>query len=100
MMQELKAVNFLLSSSLDFIWRDAIKIFTNHPKGKGGVALLINLYWEKYINSTGCSLFNRAAWVVIDFKGSSFGVCSIYAPNEVKDRITLWNWLYNLPDIP
>ena len=43
-LQELKVVDFLLSSSLDFIWRDAIKIFTNHPKGKGGATLLINPY--------------------------------------------------------
>ena len=40
------------------------------------------------------------AWAIIDFNGSSFGVCSIYAPNEVKDQIILWNLLCNLSNIP
>ena len=100
MMQELKAVNFLLNSSLDFIWRDAIKICTNHHKGKGGAALLINPYWGRYIKSAGSSPCNRVAWIVIEFNGTSFGVFSIYAPNEVKDRIILWDWLHNLANIP
>ena len=49
MFQEIKAVNFLLNSTLDFIWKDSIKIHTMHSKGKGGVSFLINPYWGNYI---------------------------------------------------
>ena len=55
MMQEVKAVGFTLDSNLNFIWRDAIKIYSNHERGRGGVALLINCKWGNYITNKGCS---------------------------------------------
>lgn len=100
MLQELKSVGFSLDTTLEFIWRDAIKVYTNHPQRKGGVGLLIAPKWTMYLKDKGTSPYNRVAWVTLDIKGSCFGICSIYASNDYKERTSLWNWLHSLPNIP
>ena len=35
MIQEIKAIGFMLDINLNFIWRDAIKFSSNHIRGKG-----------------------------------------------------------------
>jgi hypothetical protein len=100
MMQEIKAVGFTLDSNLNYIWKDAIKLYTNHVRGRGGIALLINNKWEKCITNSGCSPCHRAVWVTLHHDNNTFGVCAIYASNDPKERIELWKWITDLPDIP
>lgn len=85
MLQELKSVGFSLDASLDFIWQDAIKIYTNHPKGKGGVGLLLTPKWAMHLKDNETSPYNRVAWATLEMKGSCFGICSIYASNDYKE---------------
>lgn len=42
MLQELKTIGFNLEICLDYIWKDSLKICSDHPKGRGDVGLLIN----------------------------------------------------------
>lgn len=100
MLQELKAVDFMLDCSLDIIWKDSIKICTAHSKGRGGTALLINPKWTKYIMDKGRSPCNSSVWASFCFNNVSFGICSVYAPNDPMERADLWLWLTSLPDIP
>jgi exonuclease III len=41
LLQEVKAVGFLLDIALKCIWKDADAMATNHPKGRGGAAILV-----------------------------------------------------------
>ena len=100
MMQEVKAIGFMLESNLNFIWKDAIKLFTKHDRGRGGIALLINPKWENYISENGCSPCQRAVWCTFQHDDNIFGICSIYALNDPKERSNLWDWLISLPDTP
>jgi exonuclease III len=90
MMQEIKVVGFTLDSNLNYIWKDAIKLYTNHVRGRGGIALLINNKWEKCITNSGCSPCHRVVWVTLHHDNNTFGVCAIYASNDPKERIELW----------
>ena len=60
MLQEIKMVGFNLDTALNFIYKDSFKIVTNHTKGKGGVALLINPKWAQSITNFRISPCNRA----------------------------------------
>lgn len=53
-----------------------------------------------HLKDKGTSPCNRVAWATLEMKGSCFGICSIYASNDYKERISLWNWLTSLPNIP
>ena len=55
MLQEIKFVGFMLESNLNFIWKDALKFSTNHPQGRGGVAILLSPKWDPRIKSFGFS---------------------------------------------
>ena len=61
MLQEVKMVGFNLDNALNFIYKDSFKIVTDHTKGKGGVALLINNKWNNSITNFGIYPCNRAA---------------------------------------
>ena len=61
MLQEIKATGFALDITLDHICKDVVKIVSNHPKGKGGVALLLHPRWSNHIYDSGISPCNRAA---------------------------------------
>ena len=61
MLQEIKTVGFNLDTALNFIYKDSFKIVTNHTKGKGGVALLVNPKWTHFITNFGISPCNRVA---------------------------------------
>lgn len=100
MLQEIKAVDFTLYNNLAYIWKDAVKFHTLHTRGKGGVALLVHPKWSSCIIDHGVSPCNRAVWVTIKYNNNSFGICSVYASNDWKERITLWDWIDNLPDLP
>ena len=71
----------------------------NHPRKKVEVALFLNLKWISHISDLGFSPCNRVAWVTLILNGSSFGVFSLYAPNDYKERILLWDWMTTLPSI-
>lgn len=100
MMQEIKSIGFMLDSSLNFIWKDALKFHSNHSRDKGGIAILVNPKWGSVISCNGISPCQRAVWFTMTINNKSVGFCSIYVPNDTKGRITLWNWLSTLPDIP
>lgn len=100
MLQKIKAVDFILDLNLEFIWKDSIKLCSAHSKGKGGTALLINPKWSKHIVDKGRSPCNSVVWASICINNVTFGVCSIYAPNEPQERAELWLWISSLPDIP
>lgn len=100
LLQEVKAINFTLETSLNFIWKDSLKFFTNHEKGKGGATILINPNWKNSIIDSGISPCNRVVWATFYHGDSSFGLCNIYAPNDYRDRSELWKWFSSLPDIP
>ena len=100
MLQEVKMVGFNLDNALNFIYKDSFKIVTDHTKGKGGVALLINNKWNNSITNFGISPYNRAAWATFNINNYQFGICSLYASNDYNERIILWNWLTSLPGIP
>ena len=74
MLRELKAVDFLLNTTLDCIWKDATKIYTNHPIGKGGATLLINPCWARYIQNIGISPCNHVAWAIFDFNHVAWAI--------------------------
>ena len=100
MMQEIKAIGFMLDINLNFIWKDAIKFYSSHVRGKGGIVVLVNPKWGKLITNNGVSPCQRAIWFTMNINNNQIGIFSIYAPNDTKDRISLWNWLSALPNIP
>lgn len=100
MLQEIKTTDFNLEIFLDFIWKDALKIFTNHPKGKGGIALMINNKWNNALTHKGISPCKREVWATFNHNSCHFGVCYVHAPNDYKGKIELWNYLDSLCDIP
>lgn len=100
MLQEIKSTGFNLESNLNFIWRDAIKFSTNHPQGRGGVAILLSPKWGPKIKIFGFSPCNRAIWLIFNHNDMEFGVCSVYAANDYMERSSFWTWLTSLPDIP
>lgn len=55
MLQEDKAIGFMLETNLNFIWNNAIKFCTNHNRGRGGIALLTSPKWGNYITANGTS---------------------------------------------
>ena len=59
MMQEIKATGFMLDINLNFIWRHAIKFYSNHIRGKGGIVVLVNPKWGKLITNNGVSPCQR-----------------------------------------
>ncbi len=59
MMQEIKATGFMLDISLNFIWKDAIKFYSSHIKGKGGIVVLVNPKWGKLITNNDVSPYQR-----------------------------------------
>lgn len=99
MLQELTSVGFTLEIGLKCIWRDARCFYTNHSKGKGGTAILLSPKWANKVLRWGQSPCARAVWVIIKVE-VEFGICSIYAPNDYRERVELWNWLSSLEDIP
>ena len=100
MLQEIKVTSFALDIVLDHIWKDAFKIVSNHPKGKGGVALLLHPRWSNHIYDSGISSCNRVAWVVLKDNNFSFESCLVYASNNYRERSQLWDWMISLPNIP
>ncbi|XP_059066391.1 uncharacterized protein LOC131857706 [Cryptomeria japonica] len=100
MLQEIKAVDFTLHNNLVFLWKDAVKYHTLHSRGRGGVALLVSPKWSNYITNHGISPCNRAVWVTINHNNNCFGICSVYASNAWNERISLWDWINDLPDLP
>lgn len=100
MLQELKSVGFTLEVGLKSIWRDATPFFTKHPKGKGGVAILLSPKWKSKVLKWGQSPCDRALWVIIKNDNETFGLCSIYASNDYRERGEMWEWMTKLEDIP
>ena len=100
MMQEIKTIGFTLETNLNFIWQDAIKFYSNHIRGKGGIVVLVNPKWGSLITNNGVSPCQRVVWFIMNVNNNPMGFCFIYAPNDTKDRISLWNWLATLLDIP
>ncbi|XP_059067540.1 uncharacterized protein LOC131858343 [Cryptomeria japonica] len=97
---EIKSTSFTLETNLNYIWNDAIKFFSNHSRGKGGIAVLVNPKWGPLITNHGVSPCQRVVWFTMNINNTHMGFCSIYAPNDPKKRIALWDWLITLPDIP
>lgn len=77
LLHEVKAINFTLETNLNFIWKDSLKLFTNHEKGKGGAAILINHNWKNSIIDSGVSPCNRAVWVTFQH-GVLHSGCATY----------------------
>ena len=100
MPQEVKVVGFSLDLALYHIWKDDVKFVSNHPKGKGGVVILVHSKWAKLILNSGTSPCNRVSWVIIKDNDAHFGICTVYASNDYKKRIQLWKWMTSLPNIP
>lgn len=100
MLQEVKASSFSLDVNLTFVWKDTLRICTKHNKGKGGVVILIYPKWKASILCSEISPCNRAVWVSIKDGDSTFGICTVYAPNDYRERADLWQWISSLPDIP
>lgn len=99
-LQELKAVGFTLETNLNFFWGNSTQVTTKHDKGRGGVAILISHNWTQHLSGVGASPCNRVVWATFVKGDTRFGVCSMYAPNDYKERIVLWKWLLDLPNIP
>lgn len=91
MLQEVKALQFSLDINMKFIWRKASYFFINHYKGKGGAALLVSKRWAKFVKSWDFSPYNRVVWITLTYKDYIFGFASIYAPNDHREHIYLWN---------
>ena len=99
-LQEIKANGYEAFNTLKFIWGNAKCFYSNHDKGKGGIATLINPNLEKMISVNGVSPCNRALWVIIECDEAEIGICNIYAPNDYRERSKLWEWLANnLPKV-
>lgn len=98
-LQEIKTIGYHAFNTLKFIWDKATCLYSGHQRGKGGVALLINLGWMSYIIEHNFSPSHRAIWVIFNINGVKVGICNIYAPNDYRARESLWDWLaINLPD--
>lgn len=54
----------------------------------------------QYVTAFGNSPCNKAVWVSIEKEDFKFGICSIYAPSDYRERVNLWNWLGNLQELP
>lgn len=100
LLQEIKFVQFSLDINLKCIWRDSKHFFTKHPKGKGGAANLICNKWAKFVKRWGCSPCNRVVWIILQYKEKEFGIAFVYAPNDHREQVELWNWLAQLEAVP
>ena len=58
-LQEIKANGYQAFNTLNFIWGNAKYFYSNHDRGKGGIATLINKNLEKMISVNGVSPSNR-----------------------------------------
>lgn len=94
-LQEIKIVGFQVYTILKFIWDQSIGYYSNHPRGKGGIAILVGPQWAEKIISNNSSPCHRAMWVIFKHKDIFIGVCNIYAPNDYIDYVALWEWLSN-----
>lgn len=99
-LQEIKAIDFTLEVNLNVVLRDALNFFTKNEKGRGGAANLINSKWSESNICLGISPCNRVFWVTFKNGDSSFGICTMYDPNYYREISELWQWLFDLPDIP
>ena len=59
-LQEIKANGYQEFNTLKFIWANAKCFYSNHDRGKVGIATLINPNLEKMISVSGVSPYNRA----------------------------------------
>lgn len=89
-MQEIKATGFTLETIFNFIWKDAIKFYSNHTRGRGGISLLVNPKWGKLITTNGVSPCQRVVWFIMNIDNNPIGFFSIYASNDTKERISFW----------
>lgn len=99
-LQEIKVVGFQAHSILKFLWDKAVGFHSNHERGKGGVAILVNPKWESHIVEHGYSPCQRIIWVSLKRDEIVYGICNVYASNNYRERAELWDWCCsNLPKI-
>ena len=97
-LQEIKVVSFQDSCINNFSWDKALGFHSKHEKGKGGVAILVGPKWADSILQHGCSRCQRALWVTFKYEEDIIGVCNIYALNDYRERVVIWDWCSsNLP---
>lgn len=88
-LQEVKAISFSLEINLNFVWRDALRFCTKNEKGKGEASIVMNPKWINYILFSGISPCNRVVCVTFRDGDSTFGLCTVYAPNDYRNRSDL-----------
>ena len=57
-------IGYQAVSTMNFNWKDAKQVVTNHKTRKGGVVMLICMHWMEIVVDLGTSPCNRACWVV------------------------------------
>ena len=54
--------------------------------------MLVRPKWVDSILQHGCSGCQRALWATFKTGEDIIGICNIYARNDYKERIALWDW--------
>lgn len=67
-------------------------IILQHERGRGGVDIPVGPNWAYYIVNREVSPCHRDLWIMFSKDGHNFGICNFYAPNDYRDRETLWEW--------
>ena len=62
--------------------------------GKGRICTILHESLAPRVSSHGTILCNRAFWIRLKgLPGGDLGILNLYAPNDSRDRITLWQEL-------
>lgn len=98
LLQEVKIGNERLDMSLFNLWKDALFVHTLHNEGSGGAVLGLSPSISKFVIDKGEDPSHYCVWALTLINGQPLGFCSIYAPNNPRERVALWDWMSkNLP---
>lgn len=93
-LQEVKLNNEHLDLNLFHLWKDDMFLHTLHSDGSSGVVLGLSPWISKHVIDKGEDPSHSRVWAFSFINGQPIGFCSIYAPNNPKDRSLLWDgWL-------
>lgn len=88
-LQEIKAEGFLLKTTLDLILLGYVQTIAEPSESCSGTAILSHP--DLQIEAIGIITDKQVAWVKYKHSRGEFGVASIYAPKNPRDRATLWD---------
>ena len=80
-------------------WKKTTFFHSTHRDGSGGAVIGLAPWIAKFVIDNGEDPSHCCVWVHTIINAQPIGFCSIYAPNDPKNRTSLWDWtVNNLPN--